>query len=235
MTMPSGKTTLPELLEILEEAGHLDWVLNPAITQDIEALRKICLQYAAWWNDRARPALDRAKPSTVTVIIVLEGGMVQNAYCPDPEIDLEYGVIDYDCEEGGIDGLKELVAALERADQAERQYGGHSSVSEILTEKRAALIRSRTRGGKIVMRKKTKPTGHISGNCQKYSQRALSLEVIEGTTAPGRPHRRTSDKVLLPSPGSGSVHLSRALAESGAVARVPGKLSGYLRQDDSAP
>lgn len=147
--MPSGKTTLPELLQILEEAGHFDWVHNAAITQDREALRKICLQYAVWWNHRARPALDRAKSATVPVIIVLEGGIVQNAYCPDPEIDLEYQVIDYDCEEGGIDGLEELVAALERADQAERHYGGHSSVAEVLTEKRAALIRSRKRREKM--------------------------------------------------------------------------------------
>lgn len=137
--MPSGKAVLPELLKILEEAGNFDWVHNAAITQDIEALRKICLQYSEWWNNRACPAIDQVKLSAATVIIVMEGGIVQNAYCPDPEIDLNYLVIDYDCEEGGIDGLGELVEALERAEHEERKYSCQSSVAQTLIEKRAAL------------------------------------------------------------------------------------------------
>jgi hypothetical protein len=39
-------------------AGHNPhWVHNAAITDDIEALRKICLYQAQWWNHTAWPAL----------------------------------------------------------------------------------------------------------------------------------------------------------------------------------
>lgn len=51
----------PELLRVLEAAGRVDWVHNAAITDDMEALRRICLQYAAWWNGQACPAIARAK------------------------------------------------------------------------------------------------------------------------------------------------------------------------------
>jgi hypothetical protein len=33
------------------------WVCNAAITSDIEALRRICLEHADWWNNQAWPAL----------------------------------------------------------------------------------------------------------------------------------------------------------------------------------
>jgi len=48
-----------EMFTILKEAGKVDWVHNAALTHDIEALRKICLRYCAWWNDRALPILER--------------------------------------------------------------------------------------------------------------------------------------------------------------------------------
>jgi hypothetical protein len=52
---------VPELLAVLEEAGRIPWVANAAITDDIEALRAICVAYADWWNGRACPAVAKAK------------------------------------------------------------------------------------------------------------------------------------------------------------------------------
>lgn len=51
----------PELLEALELAGGFPWVHNAAITNDIEALRAICLSYSTWWNNKAMPAIAKAK------------------------------------------------------------------------------------------------------------------------------------------------------------------------------
>ncbi|MCA9457526.1 MAG: hypothetical protein KC587_12750 [Nitrospira sp.] len=76
-----------------------------------------------------------------TVVIIVEGGIVQNAYCPDPDICLDYMVVDYDCEEGGINGLEELVEALERADAEERKHDFQPSISGTLENKRAVLAK----------------------------------------------------------------------------------------------
>lgn len=51
----------PELLRVLQAAHFKEWVHNAAITDDIEALRKICLAYAAWWNEQALPVIALAK------------------------------------------------------------------------------------------------------------------------------------------------------------------------------
>lgn len=53
----------PALLEALEAADQFDWVHNAGITNDIEALRKICLQYSDWWNNTAMPVIAKAKES----------------------------------------------------------------------------------------------------------------------------------------------------------------------------
>jgi hypothetical protein len=53
----------PELLWVLESAGEVDWVHNAAITNDIESLRRICLQFGEWWNQKALPAIALAKGS----------------------------------------------------------------------------------------------------------------------------------------------------------------------------
>jgi hypothetical protein len=51
----------PKLLEALE-AGHSKcWVHNAAITQDIEALRRIALERADWWNNIAWPLIEKLK------------------------------------------------------------------------------------------------------------------------------------------------------------------------------
>jgi hypothetical protein len=49
-----------DMLNALLLADNPHWVANAAITDDIEALRKICLYYADWWNDRAWPTIVRA-------------------------------------------------------------------------------------------------------------------------------------------------------------------------------
>lgn len=46
-----------QMLRVLQEAQLKDWVHNAAITDDIEALRTICLGYAKWWNEQALPVI----------------------------------------------------------------------------------------------------------------------------------------------------------------------------------
>ncbi|MCB9957155.1 MAG: hypothetical protein H6843_00925 [Rhodospirillaceae bacterium] len=50
----------PELLAVLKEARTVPWVHNAAITDDIEALRAICLAYSDWWNRKALPVIEKA-------------------------------------------------------------------------------------------------------------------------------------------------------------------------------
>jgi len=50
-----------EALAALEAAQSRDWVANAALTSDIEALRKICLAYADWWNGTAWPLIEKMK------------------------------------------------------------------------------------------------------------------------------------------------------------------------------
>ena len=50
----------PELLAVLKEASTISWVHNAAITDDVEALRAICLAYSDWWNRKALPAIGKA-------------------------------------------------------------------------------------------------------------------------------------------------------------------------------
>lgn len=50
----------PEMLRVLQAAQFKEWVHNAAITTDIEALRRICLAYAAWWNHQALPVIAQA-------------------------------------------------------------------------------------------------------------------------------------------------------------------------------
>ena len=51
----------PALLRALEAAQCPHWVHNVAHTDDIEALRRICLHYGRWWNDQALPAIAEAR------------------------------------------------------------------------------------------------------------------------------------------------------------------------------
>ncbi|MCO6490880.1 MAG: hypothetical protein J5I98_20850 [Phaeodactylibacter sp.] len=85
----------------------------------------------------------QAMKTKATVIITVEGGIVQNVYCPNTDICLDYMVVDYDCEEAGIDGLEELVEALERADAEERKHNFQPSISGTLENKRAILAQLR--------------------------------------------------------------------------------------------
>jgi hypothetical protein len=49
------------MLKALEEGFSKDWIHNAAITDDVEALRKICLAHAAWWNTIASPLIAKVK------------------------------------------------------------------------------------------------------------------------------------------------------------------------------
>lgn len=51
---------LPDLVSALDAAREIPWVANAAITDDIEALRKIALAYSAWNNGVLLPALAKA-------------------------------------------------------------------------------------------------------------------------------------------------------------------------------
>jgi hypothetical protein len=97
---------------------------------------------------RAEEVLQRitGKEQQATAIITIEGGVVQHAYCPNPVIDLDYMIVDYDCEAGGIDGLEELIEALEQADAEERKHHFQPSISETLASKRALLAKLRQEG-----------------------------------------------------------------------------------------
>ena len=53
--------TQPEMLAALEAGYSTSWVHNAGITNDIEALRRICLEHAKWWNTTAYPAIEKAK------------------------------------------------------------------------------------------------------------------------------------------------------------------------------
>jgi hypothetical protein len=50
-----------DLLKILEQGQIKSWVHNAAITNDIEALRRIALEQCDWWNNLAWPAIEQAK------------------------------------------------------------------------------------------------------------------------------------------------------------------------------
>lgn len=55
----------PEMLAALEKGQGEKWVHNAANTQDIEALRAICLEFSDWWNNEAAPAITKAKGETL--------------------------------------------------------------------------------------------------------------------------------------------------------------------------
>ena len=62
--------TNAELLQALEAAQEIPWVHNAALTGDLEALRKIALAYADWWNTIAWPLIEKTtgagmRPQTI--------------------------------------------------------------------------------------------------------------------------------------------------------------------------
>lgn len=50
-----------DMLAALEAGQSIHWVANAAITDDTEALRRICLEHAHWWNTIAAPLIDKAR------------------------------------------------------------------------------------------------------------------------------------------------------------------------------
>ncbi|PHN04336.1 hypothetical protein [Flavilitoribacter nigricans] len=76
----------------------------------------------------------------VKVVVIVEGGVVQNVYCPNPSVAFDYIVVDYDLEDSGIEGMEELVQALERADSEEKKYDSQPSIEDVLAMKRADLV-----------------------------------------------------------------------------------------------
>ena len=51
----------PEMLEALKKGNVKSWVANAGITNDIEALRRICLEYSNWWNTVAWPLIEKVE------------------------------------------------------------------------------------------------------------------------------------------------------------------------------
>lgn len=51
----------PELLDTLKNGKLKSWVHNAALTNDIEALRKICVEWSDWWNYSVLPVLEKAE------------------------------------------------------------------------------------------------------------------------------------------------------------------------------
>ncbi len=67
----------------------------------------------------------------ITIITVVEGGVLQQVYCPDPSIILNQISLDYDlAESGDKTDLEDLVHALESAYSAERAF--HDAPSTLL-------------------------------------------------------------------------------------------------------
>ena len=54
-----------DMLKALEADYSKDWIHNAAITDDIEALRKICVAHADWWNNTAWPLIEKTKGGAV--------------------------------------------------------------------------------------------------------------------------------------------------------------------------
>lgn len=63
----------------------------------------------------------------VTVIAVVEGGNLQNVYCPNPDVDLTYLVVDYDLR-GDPATEDDLRENLRLAHREEQQYGFRPSI-----------------------------------------------------------------------------------------------------------
>ena len=60
-----GKVTLLEALVAMSRLhDSVPWVHNAGITDDIEALRKICLAYSDWNNNVYVPLMERYNRST---------------------------------------------------------------------------------------------------------------------------------------------------------------------------
>ena len=78
----------------------------------------------------------------IPLIVVMEGGMVQNIYSPDPEVRFDLVMVDYDLQDGSADDLAELVDAVEQADQLERRYDYAPSIASSVQ-----AIRKKQEGG----------------------------------------------------------------------------------------
>ena len=101
-------------------------------------------EYHIWqYVLQLRELLQNPGKAEVTAIANIQGGVLQDVYCPNPDITFDYMLIDYDNEEAGIDGYEELVRSLECADEEESKYGYQPSVRETLDEKRATLAELR--------------------------------------------------------------------------------------------
>lgn len=111
-------------------------------------------EYHIWqYVLQLRELLQNPGKAEVTAIANIQGGVLQDVYCPNPDIAFDYMLIDYDNEEAGIDGYEELVRSLECADEEESKYGYQPSVRETLDEKRATLAELRQEQAEAEARK----------------------------------------------------------------------------------
>lgn len=65
-----------QALHTLIKGKNPHWVHNAAITQDIEALRKIALYHAQWWNGEAFPAIVALCGDEATALSLLDAAQV---------------------------------------------------------------------------------------------------------------------------------------------------------------
>ena len=75
----------------------------------------------------------------VTVIISMEGGVVQSAFCHDPNVTLKEIIIDWDDEDNGVEGHQDLIASLEAAYQDELRFTDDSLMHPKLVKCRETL------------------------------------------------------------------------------------------------
>jgi hypothetical protein len=68
-----------QALHALIKGMNPHWVHNAAITQDIEALRKIALYHAKWWNGEAFPAIVALCGDEATAVAMLDAARAGGA------------------------------------------------------------------------------------------------------------------------------------------------------------
>lgn len=83
----------------------------------------------------------------ITIITVVEGGNLQQLYCPDPSVTIHHIAIDYDLKQCGQEGLEDLVNGLSLAYNAELPYTNTPSVTDELDEYGMQLEAMRNAGG----------------------------------------------------------------------------------------
>lgn len=75
----------------------------------------------------------------IPVVITVEGGVVSSIYSPETRYQLHELVVDYDLEDGGKEGLEDLIERLEAVLQLEKAHDYPDTVAPVLYEMQEKL------------------------------------------------------------------------------------------------